>query len=103
VNRGEVWWVDDPQAGRRPHVVLTREAAIPVLHSVIAAPATTTIRGLPTVVEIGVEDGMPRACVLSLDNVTLLPKAFFREWICRLSSERMQQVCKALVLATGCA
>ena len=30
MNRGEVWWVEHPDAGRRPACVLTRQAAIPV-------------------------------------------------------------------------
>ena len=102
VNRGEVWWVEDPAAGRRPHLVLTRQPAISVLHSVLAAPATTTARGIPSEVSLGPEDGMPRSCVLSLDNLTLMPKAFFVERICRLSGQRMHQVCTALAIATAC-
>jgi len=97
-----MWWVDDPAAGRRPHLVLTREVAVPVLHSLIAVPATRTIRDLPTEVRLGVADGMPADCVLSLDNLTLMPKAFFRERICTLGSERMASVCTALAIATGC-
>src|SRR5216683_2304700 len=81
VGRGEVWWVEDPEAGRRPHLVLTRAPAIPVLHSLLAVPATTTVRRIPTEVRLSTEDGMPRACALSLDNLTLMPKAFFRERI----------------------
>jgi mRNA interferase MazF len=102
VTRGEVWWVEDPAAGRRPHLIVTRDVAIPVLHNLIAVPATTSIRGIPTEVAIGREDGMPKDCVLSLDNMTLLPKAYFLEPICTLSSERMAKVCKALDHATGC-
>jgi mRNA interferase MazF len=103
VNRGEVWWVEDPEVGARPHVVLTRDTAIPVLHAILVAPATRTMRGIPTEVRVGVEDGMPDECVLSLDNATLMPKAYLRERICELPSERMQHVCKALAIATGCA
>lgn len=102
VRRGEVWWVEDPGAGARPHVVLTRDTAIPMLNALIVAPATRTVRGIPTEVRLGVEDGMPEACVLSLDNLTLMPKAFLRERICTLGPERMQRVCEALALATGC-
>lgn len=97
-----MWWVDDPAAGRRPHLVLTRDVVVPVLHSVIAVPATRTIRSLPTEVLVGRADGMPDDCVLSLDNLTLMPKAYFRERICTLGPERMAQVCRALGLATGC-
>lgn len=102
VTRGEMWWVERPHAGRRPYLVLTREPAIPVLHSVTAVPATTTVRGIPTEVALGPDDGMPLDCVLSLDNVTPMPKGFFIDPICRLSSERMREVCNALAIATGC-
>ncbi len=103
VSRGEMWWVEDPGAGARPHVVLTRDTAIPLLHALLVAPATRSIRGIPTEVRLGVDDGMPDECVLSLDNATLMPKAFLRERICALGPERMAQVCRALALATGCA
>jgi mRNA interferase MazF len=46
VNRGEVWWVEHPDAGRRPACVLTRQAAIPVLTCVLVVPATRTVRGI---------------------------------------------------------
>jgi mRNA interferase MazF len=102
VTRGEIWWVEDPGAGRRPHLVLTRAAAIPVLHNVLAVPATTSIRGIPTEVALGPADGMPKECVLSVDNATLLPKSFFVEPICELGPERMESVCRALARAVGC-
>jgi mRNA interferase MazF len=103
VSRGEVWWVEDPEVGRRPHLVLTRQAAIAVLKAYIAVPATRTVRGIPTEVRLGAEDGMPAECALSLDNVTVIPRSFFVERICRLSTERLTEVCSALGIATGCA
>lgn len=102
VSRGDVWWVEDPGAGRRPHLVLTRGGAIPVLNAVLAVPATTSMRGIPTEVSLSTEDGMPAECVLTVDNTTLLPKSFFIERICTLGPERMESVCRALALATGC-
>lgn len=49
--------------------VLTRDAAIEVLTSVTCAPITRTIRGIPSEVELGLEHGLPEACVISCDNV----------------------------------
>src|SRR5206468_11945317 len=83
VNRGEVWWAEHPAAARRPYLSLTRQGAIPVLHRVLAAPATRTIRGIPTEVELDEDDGMPQRCALSLDNVLTMPKSLFTERICR--------------------
>jgi mRNA-degrading endonuclease toxin of MazEF toxin-antitoxin module len=45
---------------------------------------------------------MPDHCVLSLDNVRVLPKSYFVDRICTLGPERMESVCRALVIATGC-
>jgi mRNA interferase MazF len=102
VARGEVWWVEHPAAGRRPFLVLTRQAAVPLLHSVMAVPATRTLRRIPTEVVLDRGDGMPEECALSLDNLTTIPKELFRERITRLSVERMTEVCRALSLASGC-
>ncbi len=102
MRRGEMWWVDVPGSGRRPYLVLTRDTAIPLLTRLVSVPATRTIRGLPTEVPLGCEDGMPAECVLSLDNVQLLRKARFVTRICRLSATRLSEVCVALNRATGC-
>jgi mRNA interferase MazF len=102
VNRGEIWWVEHPDAGRRPACVLTRQAAIGVLTSVTVAPATRTVRGIPTEVRLDESDGMPTACALSFDNITTIPKALVVERITRLSAARLGEVCAALRVATGC-
>jgi mRNA-degrading endonuclease toxin of MazEF toxin-antitoxin module len=45
VNRGEVWWVEEPGMGRRPFLVLTRQAVIPMINKITGVPATKRIRG----------------------------------------------------------
>ena len=102
VERGEVWWYEDPRAGRRPFLILTRDEAIPVLNQVLAVPATRTVRGIPTEVPLGVSDGMPTDCALALDNVTLVRVVMCTDCITRLRGEQMQQVCEALRIATVC-
>lgn len=102
VARGDVWWYEHPAAGRRPFLILVRDEAIPVLHQVLAVPATRTIRGIPTEVRLGEADGMPAECVLSLDNVTPIRVALCTERITRLGSERMRDVCEALRVTTAC-
>lgn len=102
MRRGEVWWVEDPPVGRRPHLILTRDSAIPVLNALITIPVTRTVRGLPTEVLLGVDDGMPGESVLSLDNLASVPKVYVRERMCTLGPEKMHRVCRALELATGC-
>jgi mRNA interferase MazF len=102
VRRGEVFWAEHPEWGRRPAVVMTRDEAIGSLNEVLVVLATTTIRDLPTEVRLGPEDGMPRECVLNLDHVDTVAKGFIGERITTLSVEKLHSVCRALDLATGC-
>lgn len=102
MNRGEVWWAESPNDKRRPFLILTRQAAIPALHSVLAVPATRHIRTIPTEVGLDEDDGMPEPCALRLDNVVTMPKAYLVDRICRLGPRRMSEVCRALSVAAGC-
>jgi mRNA interferase MazF len=83
-------------------LILTRDEVIPVLRSLTCIPATTTRRGIPTEVELGLKDGMPRECVLSADNLATVDAAFLTRWITDLGSARMRSVCEAVRIATGC-
>jgi mRNA interferase MazF len=102
VSRGDICWVELPEEGRRPVLVLTRPEAIPVLHRVLVAPLTRTIREIPTEVRLGPDDGMPDECVVSFDNVQSASRALLTGPITSLSGPRMHEVCKALAIATGC-
>ena len=102
VARGEVWWYEHPDAGRRPYLILTRTEAVAVLNQVIAVPATRTVRGIPTEVPLDEQDGMPTACVLSLDNIGLIRPALCTERVTVLSAARLAEVCEALSVAVAC-
>jgi mRNA-degrading endonuclease toxin of MazEF toxin-antitoxin module len=54
-------------------------------------------------VRLGVEDGMPTECALSLDNVAVVPRGFFVERVTKLRTDRLAEVCAALAVASGCA
>lgn len=103
MTRGEVWWLEHPDVGRRPACIVARANAVPVMNRVLVAPATRRARGIPTEVALGPDDGMPAECVLSLGNVQPIPKAMLTERITRLSIARMREVCRALGVATDCA
>jgi mRNA interferase MazF len=100
--RGEVWWGEIEEVGRRPFLVMTRSAAIPVLNSVLAAPITRTIRGIPTELRLGLEDGMPRDCAASFDNLRVVPKAYLVDRVCSLDSTRLMEAGQALRAAVDC-
>lgn len=101
MRRGEVRWAEHPDWPRRPALVLTRDEALDRLNEVFVVLATTNIRGLPTV-ELGPEDGMPRACVLNADHVASLPKGYLGDVLTTLSPRRLAEVCRALDHANGC-
>ena len=100
--RGEVWWGELEGVGRRPFLVLTRDAAIPVLSGLVCAPVTRTVRAIPTELPLGPEDGMPVACAASFDNLWTIPKASLTERITRLHPERLVEGCRALRSAVEC-
>lgn len=102
VARGEVWWYEHPQAGRRPYLILTRSEALAVLNQVLAVPATRTARGIPTEVTLNPSDGMPSSCVLSLDNLSPIRPALCTDRIAELGPDKMREVCEALRVATRC-
>jgi mRNA interferase MazF len=102
VKRGDVYWYEHPEAGRRPWLVLTRTEAIPVLNQVIGVPATRTVRGIPTEVPLDLDDGMPVPCVLALDNLAPIRRSLCTGLITTLTAERLGDVCAALQAATAC-
>lgn len=101
--RGEVWWCELPDIGRRPVVVLSRDAAIPRLRRMLIGPCTTTIRDLPSevVLEPG-EDPIPLRSAINLDSVESVSTGVLVERLGRLSDLRMEQVCAALAVAVDC-
>ncbi|HXH58243.1 type II toxin-antitoxin system PemK/MazF family toxin [Iamia sp.] len=102
VARGEVWWAESPVAGRRPYLVLSRDAAIPWLRQLLTAPLTRTVRGIPTEVPLDVDDGVSEPCAAWLDNVELMPKAYLVERMCTVGPQQMAAVCAALAIAVDC-
>lgn len=83
-------------------VVLTRDRAIQVMERVLVAPVTTTVRGIPTEVPLGRRDGLPTACVASLDDLSPMAKDYLVECITALPVDRMEEIGRALRRATGC-
>jgi mRNA interferase MazF len=102
--RGEVWWCDLPEVGRRPVVVLSRDAVIPRHRRTLIAPCTTTIRGLASEVVLEpLVDPVPRLAAVNLDSVESVSLGVLVDRLGRLSDERMRQVCAALAVAVDCA
>lgn len=100
--RGEVWLADLPGDKVRPIVVMTRASAIRYLHSVVAAPVTSTVRGIPSELVLTMDDGLLHASAANFDNLQLVSRT---RLICRvgvLSEARLAEACRALRFAVAC-
>jgi mRNA interferase MazF len=99
----ELWWTEfEGSAGRRPALVLTRPEAAAVLPRLLVAPATTVVRGLPSEVGLGPEDGVPKECVLNLDTPELVSRHHLVKYISTINALRWNDVCEALAAAVNC-
>jgi mRNA interferase MazF len=89
--------------GRRPVVVLSRDAAIPRLRRALIAPCTTTIRALASEVVLEPdEDPVPRRSAVNLDSVESVSLGVLVERLGRLADARMREICAALAVAVDC-
>lgn len=101
--RGELWWCELPDIGRRPVVVLSRDVAIPRLGRALVAPCTTTVRGIPSEVVLEPdEDPVPRTTAVNLDSVESVSVAVLVDRLGRLGDDRMREICAALSVAVDC-
>lgn len=100
--QGEIWWAEVPEAGRRPVLVVTRDAAIPALRTVLVAPITRTVRDIPTEVRVGPDDGLPAASAASFDNLQPIPRSVLAERVGQLGARARAEICGALAAMSDC-
>jgi mRNA interferase MazF len=104
VSRGQIWlYTFQPPDKRRPVLVLTRQEVIGLLHTVMVAPVTSAIRGAPSEVLVGLDEGLKSGSAVNLDHVQTVERSRLRSFIGTLGPEKMAEVCRALAIATGCA
>jgi mRNA interferase MazF len=94
--RGELWWCELAEIGRRPVVVLSRDAAIARLRRVLVAPCTTTIRALASEVVLEPGDDPITDFGESVSVAVLVAR------LGRLADARMREICSALDVAVEC-
>lgn len=103
VRRGEIWSYTFRHPDKlRPVVVLTRQEVIGLLHTVMVAPVTSTIRGAPSEVVVGANEGLEHDSAVNLDHVQTVETSRLRGRVGRLDSLKMSSVCRALAIAVGC-
>jgi len=86
----------------RPVVVISREDAVAVLHTVMVAPVTSTIRGIPSEVVIGVDEGLKHPSAINLDHVQTVEQSRLLRRLGRLRHEHLAELCRALAVAFDC-
>ena len=103
VNRGEIWnYRFKAPDKRRPVLILSRQEVIPLLQTVMVAPITSTRRGAPSEVSVGIKEGLKHESAVNLDHVQTVERARLVSFIGTLDGAQMRHVCRALAVATGC-
>ena len=100
--QGEVWWAEAADLGRRPVLVVTRNAALPVLNRILVAPVTRTVRDIPTEVDLGPQEGLRHPCAASFDNLQPIPRIALIERAGGLGPARRGEICRALGALADC-
>jgi mRNA interferase MazF len=102
MNRGDVWQLDlGGRAGRRPALILTRQAVITHLNKLTVAEITSAGKGYPTEVPIGQKANLPKESYVELDNIQTVSKARFVKYLGALDRATMRDVDRRLILALG--
>lgn len=103
IERGEIWLLNLPRPDkRRPVVVLSRPSLIRRLHTVTVAAITSTLRGSPTEVQVGPEEGLKKVSCVNLCNLFTVRQKELKSFVGTLGREKMEEVCRALLIASEC-
>ena len=98
--RGEIWLVRLDKV--RPAVVLTRDPMGSHLNSLVAAPVTSTERGIATQVELTVADGVKQRSFAALDSTTSVLITNFVRKVGKVRPSTMDKICRALAFTIAC-
>lgn len=100
LRRGEVrWYAFARPDKKRPVVILTRDSVLEYLGEATIAPITRTVRGIPSEVPLGTDDGMPEPCAVNLDHVQTVARGRLGALVTTLSTQRMAEIREALLFA----
>lgn len=99
---GEIWWGELPDETARPFLVITRNEAIEVLHRILVAPVTRTVRSIPTELALGADDGLPVECAATFDSLRTIRRALLVRRLGAVDVSRRPELCAALRAAVDC-
>lgn len=100
MKRGEIrWYKFKAPDKKRPVLILSRNSIIGYLGEVTVAPITSTVRDIPSEVQLNREDGMPRECAVNCDHIQTVSKGKIGSLITTLSAEQIERVREAISFA----
>ena len=97
LQQGSIVWAQLPQPfGRRPVVVITRDAVVGRMNNLTVAPITRTIRNVDTEVILQPVDGVPTVCAITLDNIFTIQRSALGDLVTVLSREKLLMLFAAI-------
>jgi len=82
-------------------VLISRPSAYEIRTFVTVAEVTSTIRGIPSEVNLGKREGLPKKCVANTDVLVTIPKAWLKVRAGALSAEKRDALDEALRFSLG--
>jgi mRNA interferase MazF len=102
LKRGTIWMYEFKKPDKlRPVLILSRQDVIGLLDTVVVAPITSTIYGVPSEVIIGIGQGLKHDSAVNLDHIQTVSASKLNRYIGSLDDRTMAEVCLALMIATG--
>jgi len=100
MKRGEIrWYKFKSPDKKRPVLILSRNSIMGYLGEVTVAPITSTVREIPSEVQLNRQDGMPRECAVNCDHIQTVSKAKIGSLITTVSAEKLSRVRDAVTFA----
>ncbi len=103
LKRGSIWMYKFKKPDKlRPVLILSPQAVIGLIDTVIVAPITTTIYEIPSEVIVGIDHGLKHDSAVNLDHIQTVAASKIKHYIGSLDRRMMTEICLALMIATGC-
>jgi mRNA interferase MazF len=77
-------------------VILTRDAVLHSIGSIVVGLVTRTVRGLPTEVSLGRRQGLPVPCVANLDNILTVPRDRLTRRMGECDAQKLEELSRAI-------
>ena len=107
-HRGDIFYIDlgegvgSEQAGKRPCVVIQNDTGNKYSPTIIIAPVTKQIKGLPLLhVSVGQEEGLSETSIVLLEQIRTVDKLRVKGYIGHVTDNNMDKINKAYKISGG--